>query len=147
MFFIKKYCRRLEKSNLENDKVISVIWDLKGALSSSPYIPRRNKRLYYNRLFFRRYFQRRFQIWNHHQITEITANFKLSYLRAPKELGNKMPDLNVSGKYYSFLHFLSKNISGAQRNLILKTIKLFQWFRWFQIWNLLRNFLKELSKK
>ena len=57
------------------------------------------------------------------EITEITGNFGVSYLRAPMELGNKMPDLIVSAKSYSFLQFLSKNISGAQRNLIFKIDK------------------------
>ena len=72
-------------------------------------------------------------------------DFKLSYLRAPIELGNKMPDLNVSGKYYSFLQFLSNNNSGAWRNLILKTIK-FLIFRFFGKFSVFFEFQKHEMK-
>ena len=53
-------------------------------------------------------------------MTNGEGSFKMTVLRAPDELDDIIADLSVSAKVHFFLHFLSKNISGARRNLILK---------------------------
>ena len=48
------------------------------------------------------------------------SDFKSTYLRAPKELDDKIADSERSPRVYFLVSILSKNIYGARRKSILK---------------------------
>ena len=53
-------------------------------------------------------------------VSNLGSDFKSTYLRAPKELYDKITDSERSPRVYFLVSILSKNIYGARRKSILK---------------------------